>query len=421
MSKNIVFCADGTWNHPSDPEVDDPNANPSNVFKLFLKLEGDDDHRTIRLADEQEKAIPAADGSPGQIAKYLHGVGDSRNFLVRVLGGGFGEGLITRIVRGYTFVSRNYEPGDKIFLVGFSRGAYIVRALAGLISAKGLLPPDVASDETKQEAYRQGSAMWYAWRRDVVGGIDQSPDHLRKADHLREFVRDLPHFVFEEPSHAQLVPAPIEAVAVWDTVGAYGIPEFNEHGAYVDAFRFADQKLSGNVKFGRHAISIDEQRKNFTPTLWEPDPQRIVQGLFPGGHADVGGGYHENESGLSDCALHWMTRELKALRIRIGPPVIPEKPDPCGVGHAEWAKPLWQAIGAAPRQLPYAPQLRLSQAVLARLAAAGVFGGDPPGGGVRLYQPGNIPTYLAEKLAAHGVVVIPLDDSNSQSQEPPQA
>src|SRR3954462_12120429 len=180
MSKNIVFCADGTWNHPSDPETDD-SAHPSNVFKLFVKLEGKDDPGSTRLANEQEKTSQE-DGGVVQVAKYLHGVGDSNNFLVRVLGGGFGEGLITRIVRGYTFVSRNYEPGDKIFLIGFSRGAYIVRALAGLISAKGLLPPDVASDETKQEAYRQGSAMWYAWRRDVVGGLDQSPDHLRKAD-----------------------------------------------------------------------------------------------------------------------------------------------------------------------------------------------------------------------------------------------
>ena len=65
------------------------------------------------------------------MAKYLHGVGDSNNFLAKVLGGGFGEGLITRIVRGYTFVSRNYEDGDKIYLVGFSRGAYTARALAG--------------------------------------------------------------------------------------------------------------------------------------------------------------------------------------------------------------------------------------------------------------------------------------------------
>ena len=186
MSKNIVFCADGTWNHPGDPELDD-SANPSNVFKLFLKLEGKDDPGTTRLADEQEKTLSAPDGATIQVAKYLHGVGDSKNFLVRVLGGGFGEGLITRIVRGYTFVSRNYQPGDKIYFVGFSRGAYIARALAGLISAKGLLPPDIASEDDKTEAYRQGSAVWYAWRRQALERTE------RRLDRLQELVRDLPH------------------------------------------------------------------------------------------------------------------------------------------------------------------------------------------------------------------------------------
>ncbi|HEX6442314.1 MAG TPA: DUF2235 domain-containing protein [Stellaceae bacterium] len=394
MSKNIVFCADGTWNHPSDPETDD-SAHPSNVFKLFVKLEGKDDPASTRLANEQEKTLTAPDGSTVQVAKYLHGVGDSNNFLVRVLGGGFGEGMITRIVRGYTFVSRNYEPGDKIYLVGFSRGAYIARALAGLISAKGLLPPSVATGDNKDEAYRQGSAVWYAWRQEVVGD-----DALPR---LQEFARDLPHFLVEDPSKTDLVRAPIEAVAVWDTVGSYGIPEFDEHGAVIDSFRFADTKLSDNINFGRHAVSIDEQRVNFTPTLWQPDARRIVQVLFPGGHADIGGGYLTAESGLSDCALKWMTRELKGFGVKIGPPVIPEEPNPCGTDHEEWAKPLWQLIGNRPRQIPNAPGLALSEAVLLRLSAAAGLLPAP-------YLPSNIASYVIEKMAAAEVEVIALND-----------
>jgi uncharacterized protein (DUF2235 family) len=396
MSKNIVFCADGTWNHPGDPESDD-SANPSNVFKLFLKLDGKDDPGTTRLADEQEKTLSGSDGATIQVAKYLHGVGDSKNFLVRALGGGFGEGLITRIVRGYTFVSRSYEPGDKIYLIGFSRGAYIARALAGLISAKGLLPPDIASADDKAEAYRQGSAVWYAWRRQALEGTD------RPLDRLQELVRDLPHFLVEAPSDADLVRAPIEAVAVWDTVGAFGIPEFDEHGAVVDSFRFADTKLSDNVNFGRHALSIDEQRKNFTPTLWDRDTGRIMQVLFPGGHADIGGGYIVSESGLSDCALKWMTRELKGLGVKIGAPVIPEQPNPCAVAHEEWTKLFWKFIGNQPRAIPNAPGLALSQAVLLRLSAkAGLL--HPP------YAPRNIASYIIEKMAAEGVEVIDLDE-----------
>ena len=94
----------------------------TNVFKLFLNLAGELSPDSLRSADEQERVVAGADGKPTQIAKYLHGVGDSKNFLVRVLGGGGGAGLVTRIVRGYTFISRNFEPGDRIFIVGFSRG-----------------------------------------------------------------------------------------------------------------------------------------------------------------------------------------------------------------------------------------------------------------------------------------------------------
>ncbi|MBI3516297.1 MAG: DUF2235 domain-containing protein, partial [Proteobacteria bacterium] len=139
MAKTIVFCADGTWNGPGEADHDDKTAAATNVFKLFLNLRGDDTHGSYLLEKEQERQLVAADGTVQQVAKYLHGVGDSDNALVKLLGGTLGAGLITRIVRGYTFVSRSYEPGDRIFLVGFSRGAYTARALAGLIAAQGLL------------------------------------------------------------------------------------------------------------------------------------------------------------------------------------------------------------------------------------------------------------------------------------------
>ena len=85
------------------------------------------------------------------------------------------------------------------------------------------------------------------------------------------------------------------------------------------------------MKHGRHAISIDEMRANFTPTLWDPDPARIVQVLFPGAHADVGGGYttSNRESGLSDGARLWMTGELRALGVEFAAaPTIVQAPDP---------------------------------------------------------------------------------------------
>src|ERR1700679_2700488 len=116
---NIVFCADGTWNRPGTDDSADQPSYPTNVFKIFTNLEGVDSAETICEADEQERVAKDAAGATAQIAKYLHGVGDSDNILVKLLGGTIGTGTIARIVRGYTFVSRNYAPGARIFLIGF--------------------------------------------------------------------------------------------------------------------------------------------------------------------------------------------------------------------------------------------------------------------------------------------------------------
>jgi uncharacterized protein (DUF2235 family) len=126
MSKNIVFCADGTWNGPEDQtgksiaDADD-NAGEltgdtvTNVVKFYANLAGRATPETMMLHNEQEKLLSDPAGNTMQVAKYLHGVGDSRNVVMQVLGGVFGVGVIARIVRGYTFISRYYQPGDAIY------------------------------------------------------------------------------------------------------------------------------------------------------------------------------------------------------------------------------------------------------------------------------------------------------------------
>jgi T6SS, Phospholipase effector Tle1-like, catalytic domain len=387
MAKNIVFCADGTWNGPGEADSDDQNASWTNVFKLFLNLAGVADPRTTKLAKEQEQTL-IVNGAVRQVAKYLHGVGDSTNLLARLIGGGFGAGLITRVVRGYTFVSRNYEPGDKIYLVGFSRGAYTVRALAGLISAKGLLGSAAVDFDNKDAAYRAGAAVWYQWRHAVLA----AQGHPR---HLEEIVLDLPGFLQQPPAPASLVAAPIEAAAVWDTVGALGIPVFTGQHVAVDLFQFADTALSNNVRFGRHAVSIDEQRGDFTPTLWDPDPSRIVQMLFAGAHADVGGGYPvaHNESGLSDNALQWMTDELRALGVLFAAsPVVVAAPDAMGTAHRPWEHSPWNILPRASRSFPRG--LSLAKSTLDRIAAG--LAVPDPGSPAAVYDPTNLPDYLRD-------------------------
>jgi hypothetical protein len=146
MAKNIVFCADGTWNNPSQNHDGDDVPDPTNVYKFFVCLGGVESPATLLTANEQEKEL-VSNGMTVQISKYIHGVGDSRNPIGRIIGGAFGAGVISRIVRGYTFISRNYEPGANIFIVGFSRGAYTARALAGLIASEGVLVPTLTVDQ----------------------------------------------------------------------------------------------------------------------------------------------------------------------------------------------------------------------------------------------------------------------------------
>ena len=301
---------------------------------------------TTRLANEQEKALAEA-GWVVQIAKYLHGVGDSRNFVSRLLGGAGGRGLIARIVRGYTFVSRVYEPGDRIFLIGFSRGAYTARALGGLIAARGLLDATKHDLNDRNQAYRLGSAVWFDYRK------ESCRDKPGVLDRLREWSTDLPGFVSQPPTPSRVHGVRIATIAVWDTVGAYGIPTYARDGSRDDPFQFANLTLSPLVDRGLHAVAIDEERSDFTPTLWEADP-RITQMLFAGAHSDVGGGYPASgqQCALSDAALLWMTEELARDQVLFtATPAYPPRPHPGGVAHQPWTHAPWTALPRARRKL----------------------------------------------------------------------
>ena len=387
MPKNIIFCADGTWNGPGATD-DDLSGQVTNVYKMFINLDGADDPDSALLANEQERRL-VVDGTTLQCAKYLHGVGDSGNYLVKVLGGTVGAGLIARIVRGYTFISRNYEAGDKIYIIGFSRGAYTARALAGLIASKGLLDARQYDLDDRKAAYQRGAAVWYAYRK---AALDTAGDRLQR---LQEALYDLPHFIFTGPDADKLVDTDIEAVAVWDTVGSLGIPQFALREGRVDGFQFADQNLSAKVHRGLHAVAVDEQREDFTPTLWTSDP-RIKQVLFPGAHSDVGGGYPTPKEGaLSDCSMAWMTGELRTLGVRFSAePKYTVHPFPKAASHQPWLEPPWTLLPHRPRTFP--PGLCLAHCLIDRCAAAL----DPA------YAPINLADYLSNGAINPRVAVI---------------
>jgi hypothetical protein len=390
MPKMIVFCADGTWNG-SDEKADGnaPDATSgiqpglTNVCKAFAWLAGVIQPNDSWGGVEMEKVLVDANNTPVQVAKYLHGVGDSTKLPDRIAGGAFGVGVVARIARGYTYISRNYVPGDSIVIIGFSRGAYTARALAGLIAGQGLLRPDLASADDNNR-YDTAAAAWFRWR-DSQDSILQ-----RIADDAIEFVEF--HGAFPNPKkldNMSFVPVKIAAVAVWDTVGALGIPLYHT-GSVVDLFRFCNTKLSAKIGVGIHAVSIDEERIPFVPTLWDADDSRITQTLFSGGHCDIGGGYDDH--GLSDGPLLWVVNRLKEPDIGVkfkDQPPCPVKPDPLAARHRAWMEdPFWKAVGVASRKFPNGIPLDASVHLRMKPSPEVLFG-DP--GNKADYAPGNLP------------------------------
>lgn len=383
MAKNIIFCADGTWNNPDD-EVPASAAKkadpPSNVFKLFNHLEGRMISKTKVqditgqiLEREKRTAEPAT-----QVAKYINGVGNSENKIQELIGGGFGAGLIKRIVRGYTFISRNYQAGDRVYIIGFSRGAYTARALAGLIASQGLLANKF--DRGDKESYKLGAQAWYQYRK--IGAEKRNVFAT-----LAEVMQDLPSFIksgkIKEEDFVRGVP--IQAVAVWDTVGSLGIPQYDaQNNTIGDAFRFADEVLSSKVTKGVHAIALDEQRLMFTPTLWNK-ALNVKQLVFPGAHSDVGGGY--KETGLSDGALQWMIGELRLAGVLFADTIANIKPDATAPAHREWAHLTTVSGGLGVRKFKVDSGIEAHSSVTERKNALAVI--HDIGEAAKKYMPSN--------------------------------
>jgi len=326
--KHILYCADGTWNGPGEmgatADASDIDGSVSreadlgtvtNVVKLFSNLAGSVTPATAALPNEQEKELPDGAGSLAQVAKYMHGVGDSPNLVIKALGGAFGYGVIARVVRGYTYLSRQYAPGDAIHIVGFSRGAYTARALAGMICAVGLLDTTRYDPADKFSAYVRGYGAWLKARGVVIGGGGRIARWLTGL--LRGAELFASRFLFRRGDFITNIP--VQSVAVWDTVGSMGLPLYIQDQRR-DAFSFVDTKLSSRVSRGFHAMALDERRRDFPVTRWN-ERDGIEQVWFAGCHSDVGGGYPATESGLSDLALDWMMAKLAGLGVRFAAPL----------------------------------------------------------------------------------------------------
>ncbi|MBG0793186.1 DUF2235 domain-containing protein [Methylocystis sp. H62] len=295
--KNIIVCCDGTGNEISE--------NISNVLKLYRVV------RKTGKTDPQQRVF--YDPGVGTLARPNPWT-KLKQDTVTLLGLATGYGLDDNVLKAYTFLINHYEEGDDIFLFGFSRGAYTVRVLAGLIHKVGLLAPEQCNlADAALTAYKQTSST------------QKKPDD-KPADAENE--RQAPPSTRDDPASqfARIVSTrwpTIKFLGVWDTVASVIVPRPDRFYAFsLQKLEFT--QVNPSVKVFRHAIAIDEQRRMFRLAPWQEfqtfmhnrfsatnnaEPQDALQVWFAGVHADIGGGYAEKESGLSKFPLLWMIEE----------------------------------------------------------------------------------------------------------------
>jgi uncharacterized protein (DUF2235 family) len=303
-TRNIVLFSDGTGNSSS-------SLFKTNVRRIYEALD---------LTDPQDPQHPR------QFAIYDDGVGTSAFRPFAALGGAFGYGLARNVREIYAFLCRTYRPGDRIYAFGFSRGAFTVRVVIGLIMSQGIVRYDgseAALARNVRNAFRAYRRARYGWPQ-VRSPLPIVGRFVRDAvleGYRSIFLRNEPRY---DKSRNEGAPVPgskpveVEFVGVWDTVDAYGLP-IEELTRAVDALvlplTMPDADLNPRVNHARHALSLDDQRNTFHPRLWNeaaPGAQgRIKQVWFAGVHADLGGGYPDDA--LAHVSLDWMVREAGAV------------------------------------------------------------------------------------------------------------
>jgi uncharacterized protein (DUF2235 family) len=308
--KSIFLFADGTGNSSA-------KLFKTNVWRMYEAVD-------LGLASR---------GKHVQIAYYDNGVGTSAFRPFALLGGIFGIGLAANVRRLYAFLCRNYQDGDRIYAFGFSRGAFTIRVLIGLVTTFGIIDTSKQVHDKDSGAKLEEGVLPYqvrdvyrAYRRtfklnrkyfrgltNMFRGARDALINLKRRVRGQRRLHEIQFIKLKE----------IEFVGVWDTVAAYGGP-FAEFTRGIDDWvwpmSMPDYKLSPKVKKARHALSLDDERDAFWPLLWdEVEEQKMInrgevaagrlqQVWFAGVHSDVGGGYPDES--LSYVSLLWMMDEL---------------------------------------------------------------------------------------------------------------
>lgn len=295
--KNIVICCDGTGN--------EYGRNNTNVVDTYVLVEKDRE----------------------QVAWYDPGVGtggweynEEDGSLRAMADQATGHGLQKNVEDAYRYLMGSYEDGDLVYLFGFSRGAFTVRSLAGMLHKCGLL----------DEGHR--NLVDYATKIYNTAGNEHVAQGFREAFGRR---------------------CPVHFIGVWDTVESLVL-----HAGK----RFHDARLNPDVAYAYHALAIDEMRRDFAPFQWDEasvaGEQTVEQVWFAGCHSDVGGWF--DERGLCHIALHWMLRKAVECGLRVKADELAERrTDPLDELHQSFTG-FWKVRGRSKRQIPDGARIHAS-------------------------------------------------------------
>lgn len=336
--RNLIIGLDGTWNRPD--QVDRGRQVPSNVVKMV---------RAVKCEPEQLQYPPSTRQDFAQLCYYNTGVGTD-GWVDKLWGGVAGRGLFGGMRQAYVWLMTRYQPGDRLFLFGFSRGAFAARSLAGMLAVCGIPRlrvslPDSSEIITPEKLV--ASAMTLA---NEAASIYRIKDPQQREAAGREFRQR-----YRSRS------GNVHFLGVWDTVGAMGLPSRGPMGWLTRRrHRFHDVCLGSNVRHACQALAINERRAAFEPSMWRapcpPEVESVDQVWFAGVHSNVGGGYVD--AGLSDVALQWMAEQAALRGLQVDSDYLSCRVDPNAFGELRdslnlfyrapvTGLPRWRDIGSS--------------------------------------------------------------------------
>jgi uncharacterized protein (DUF2235 family) len=388
--RRLAVCLDGTWNQ---------RDSGTNIYHLSnLILEG----KIESAATAPTDAAPEGEAAQTWVQMVYYDEGVGTGLLDSVTGGAFGIGLSENVREAYDWLVERYRDGDHVYIFGFSRGSFTARSLVGMIAKCGLLyrgaplpPSELWKGYQKMAPYPpaqgpDGKAIppkkwWQPFGPPKPGPFRPLKYLKEEAGHsYKDLILDGEQTETEKLLCRWSRRIPIQCLAVFDTVGTFGIealaiPWLRERRA-----QFHDTQLTSLIQHGFHALAIDEHRGNFSHIPWHrateldtPEKKKVTdsygeieQRWFIGAHSNIGGSYDDDT--LSQHPLAWFIKECKDLNLVFKPdapkvaaemkledciPLWPlrnktaaaRKPGHICDSYAEFAKGIWRHLIRAKR------------------------------------------------------------------------